>query len=196
VRTQRRRQGGWRLAGLTAVAVVLCSLGFAMSGTAGAAAKCPINDFKNPDGSIDVTGYLQCQAPGVNPNPVAPGGQVTVSAGGFKAGSDVTLTLVCPGRDPVVIGTTKADDRGLVNVDVSIPNDTPNGDCTIEVSGVDANGDPLTISLPLTVSSTATGTLPRTGSDVGQYVGLGLALVALGGAAVYGARRDRQKRAA
>ena len=143
MRTERRQQGGWRLAGLAAVAVVLFSLGFAMSGTAGAAAKCPIGNFKNPDGSIDTTGYLQCQAPGVTPNPVAPGGQVTVGAGGFKPGSEVTMTLVCPGRDPVVLGTTTADDRGLVKVDVTIPSDTPNGDCTIEVSGVDANGDPF-----------------------------------------------------
>jgi LPXTG-motif cell wall-anchored protein len=196
VRAQRRQQSGWRLAGLVSFAVVLFSLGFALSGTAGAAAKCPIGDFKNADGSIDTTGYLQCQAPGVNPNPVAPGGQVTVSAGGFKPGTQVTMTLVCPGRDPVVIGTTTADDRGLVKVDVSIPGDAPNGDCTIEVSGVDANGDPLTVSMPLKISSSATGTLPRTGSDVGQYVGLGLALVALGGAAVGGARRERLKRVA
>lgn len=41
------------------------------------------------------------------------------------------------------------------------------------------------------VTVTSADTLPRTGSDVGSMVGIGSALVILGGAAVYGVRQRR-----
>lgn len=44
--------------------------------------------------------------------------------------------------------------------------------------------------------SGSSGTLARTGSDVGSLVGIGSALVILGGAMVYGVRQRRQHTAA
>jgi LPXTG-motif cell wall-anchored protein len=41
-------------------------------------------------------------------------------------------------------------------------------------------------------SQTAGTGLPRTGSDVGGYVGIGLGLVGLGAAFVWGSRRSRE----
>ncbi len=191
----RPRQHSRRIAGAVAAGLLLCSLLVVFSGSAAeAAVKCPVGHDTKPDGSLDLTGYLQCQFPTVTPNPVAPGGQVEIKAGGFKAGSQVTVTLVCPGRDPVVLGTTTANDHGLVDVTEIIPADTPLGDCKIELSGVDANGNPLTVVLAITIAASG-GTLPRTGSDIGQYLGLGVALIALGGAAVWGSRRERAKNA-
>ncbi len=94
-----------------ALATVLClSFAFMSAGTAHADARCPLGNFRNPDGSLDVTAYLAC-----------------------------------------VNGTTAS------------------------------NGE---------------GNLPRTGSsDTGQLVGLGAALVVLGGAAVYGSRKFRSHEA-
>lgn len=42
-------------------------------------------------------------------------------------------------------------------------------------------------------STTTTGSLPTTGSNSGRYVGVGAALIVLGGAALYGATRSRRE---
>lgn len=42
-------------------------------------------------------------------------------------------------------------------------------------------------------STTASGSLPTTGSSSGRYVGVGAALIVLGGAALYGATRNRRE---
>lgn len=52
--------------------------------------------------------------------------------------------------------------------------------------GTAAAGTPGT---PGTPGATATGTLPRTGSDNGTLIAIGAALIVLGGGAFYGSRR-------
>lgn len=42
-------------------------------------------------------------------------------------------------------------------------------------------------------STTAAGALPTTGSSSGRFVGVGAALIVLGGAALYGATRNRRE---
>lgn len=42
-------------------------------------------------------------------------------------------------------------------------------------------------------SSTTSGSLPTTGSNSGRFVGIGAALIVLGGAALYGATRNRRE---
>jgi len=195
VGTQIRQHPSRRVAGVVAAGLLMCTFMFLFSGTASAAATCKVGNTKNADGSIDLTGYLACQFPAVTPNPAAPGSAVTINAGGFAPGSDVTITLACPGVDPVVLGVVPADSLGNVKVSETIPANTPLGACTITESGVDPNEQPLSVVEAVTISSTS-GDLPRTGSDIGQYVGLGVALIALGGAAVWGSRRDRTKQAA
>ena len=193
--TQIRQHPSRRVAGVVAAGLLMCTFMFLFSGSASAATKCAVGKAKNPDGSLDLTGYLECQFPAVNPNPVAPGGQVTINGGGFDPGSTVTITLECPGVDPVVLDTVAADGSGNIKVPETIPSNTPLGDCKVVLTGVDPKGAPLTVVLSVTIANT-TGSLPRTGSDIGQYVGLGVALIALGGAAVWGSRRDRNKQAA
>ncbi len=161
---------------------------------ASAAANCDISRFKNPDGSLDTTGYLECFAPSVTPTTVAPGGTVQFKGGGYKSNSTVQIQLVCGTADPVVLGTTTANGEGNVDVTVTIPANTSPGSCQIEGVGVDPNGNPLTVVLGITVTTASTGTLPRTGSDTGEYLGLAIALIALGSAAVWGARRERLRR--
>lgn len=199
MKTQIRLQRSRRLGAIVAVFLAFSFL-LLSGGTASAAAKCSVGNAKNPDGTPDLTGYLQCQFPAVSPSSVSPGGDVTVSAGGFKPGSTVTISLECPGHDPIILGTTTADGIGDVLSKATIPSDTQFGVCNIVLTGVDPNDQPLTVVLAETVTAPGTAatttSLPVTGSDVGQYIGLGVALIALGGAAVWGTKRERAKRVA
>ena len=198
----KSRQSARRASRITFFAV-LASAGIALAllwpSSAGAAAVCDPTTFKNADGSFDTAGYLQCSAPTVSDTSVAPGGSITFKGGGFAPNSVVTITLH---STPVELGTTNADAQGNFSVQVVIPSDTEPGAHTLEAAGVDPNGNPLTVSQAITVASNAevagqtqtSGALPFTGSDVGRYVGLGLGLVAIGGAAVWGTRRAAASR--
>ncbi len=170
---------------------------------AGAAPDCNISRFTNPDGSTDLTGYLQCSGPSLSQTTVAPGDTITFSGGGFKGGSEITITVY---STPQVLGTTVADASGNFSVQVTLPSNLDPGAHRLEASGVDPSGSPLTVSLDFTVVSagqtseagavTPSGSLPYTGSDVGRIVGVGLAAVVVGGAAVWGARRAKAGRTA
>jgi hypothetical protein len=186
---------------LAVIATMAVALGFVVLGApmADAAPDCSISRFQNPDGSVDVTGYAQCTSPSVSETTVAPGGTITFSGGGFAATSDVTITIFPAGQ---VLGTAVTDDSGNFSVEVVVPADTPLGTNRLEASGVDPEGNPLTVSQTITVSTgegeevlgtsvTPSGSLPYTGSDVGRIVGVGLAALAVGGAAIWGARRAR-----
>jgi hypothetical protein len=185
----------WRLAALTTVLVSMLGFVVSTAAPASAAATCDISNFKNPDGSIDTTGYLQCFSPSVTPTTVAPGGTVEFKGGGFKPGSSVQIELVCGSQNPVVVGTVTASSNGNFDANVTIPSDTPPGSCQLQAVGVDGNGDPLTVVLSIVVTSTSGGTLPVTGSNTGEYLGLAIALIALGSAAVWGSRREHLRRA-
>jgi alpha-L-fucosidase len=170
---------------------------------AAGAATCSPTDFKNPDGSIDIAGYLQCSAPSVSDSVVAPGGTITFKGGGFAPNSVVTITLH---SDPILLGTTTADSRGNFTFEAAIPADLPPGEHALEAAGVDPSGNPLTVSQPITVvtaevlgevqTAGTSGTLPYTGADIARYAGLGLGLAVVGGAAVWGARRAKANQAA
>lgn len=151
-----------------------------------AGASCDIGNFANPDGSVDITSYLQCSAPALSDSTVAPGGTVTFTGGGFRPGSVITITFF---SDPIVLGTTTADSVGNFSVTVVIPDGVPLGDHHLEASGVDASGQPFTVSLDVTVGSTSP--LARTGSDVSAVLGIGFVVIVLGAAALLGARRVR-----
>jgi hypothetical protein len=176
----------WIVGTASAVLILTATL-FALSSANAGAATCDINRFIS-NGKIDTTSYLQCFLPSVSPSTVGPGGTVHFAGGGFASNSTVTIELH---STPVVLGTTTADAVGNFSIDVAIPADTSLGAHELWAVGVDPAGNPLTDVLAITVGTPTDGTLPVTGINVGQYVGLGLALVALGGAAVWGARRER-----
>ncbi|HVM63620.1 MAG TPA: hypothetical protein VMU14_02080 [Acidimicrobiales bacterium] len=192
---QLNRHTLWRLATVTAVLVSMLGFVVSTAAPASAAATCDISNFKNPDGSLDTTGYLQCFSPSVTPTTVAPGGTVEFKGGGFKPGSSVQIELVCGTANPVVVGTVTTNGEGNYDATVTIPTDTPPGSCQLEAVGVDSNGDPLTVVEAIVVTSTSTGTLPVTGSNTGEYLGLAIALIAIGSAAVWGSRREHLRRA-
>lgn len=180
----------WIVGTASAILILTATL-FALSGANAGAASCDISRFIGPNGQIDTTGYLQCQLPAVTPNAVGPGGTVHFTGGGFASDSSVTIELH---STPVTIGTTTADSVGNFAVDVTIPSNTEPGAHELWAVGVDPAGNPLTDVLAITVvaQTSPTDTLPVTGFGLGKYLGLGLALVALGGAAVWGSRRERR----
>jgi LPXTG-motif cell wall-anchored protein len=189
--TRTKRRGLATLAAtIVALGVMLCT-----APMAGAAAKCDPSRFTNPDGSTDVTSYLQCSSPTLSETTVSPGASITFSGGGFASGSKITIS-VTPG--PVVLGSTTADADGNFSVVVTLPTNISTGAHRLEATGVDLDGNPLTVSLEFTVVAagataavTPSGSLPYTGSDAGRIALVGAAAVLVGGAGVWGARRVR-----
>ena len=187
----RARLGKRWVIGTASALLILTATLFALSSANASAASCDISRFIDSNGKIDTASYLQCQLPAVSPNTVGPGGQVQFTAGGFASDSSITIELH---STPVQLATTTADSVGNFSVTVVIPADTAPGAHELWAVGVDPAGNPLVDVLPITVagdSTNSSGTLPVTGLNVGQYIGLGLALIAIGGAAVWGSRRER-----
>lgn len=105
-----------------------------------------------------------------------PGATGSCTVSNVQPGDHVTATLVCSNGYSAVLfdGTATSSPFSFT---FSVPSDAPLGGCSIQVNGA---------SLPFSVVS---GSLARTGTDVGPLLGVGGALVALGVAAALGARR-------
>jgi LPXTG-motif cell wall-anchored protein len=172
----------WAVGAIAAVSILAATF-VALSTGFASAATCDASRYIN-GGKLDVTSYLQCEQPTASPNSTPPGGTVHFSGGGFASNSQVTIELH---STPVVLGTTTTDDVGGFTYDAVIPSNMPPGVHELMAIGVDPNGNPLTDEMEITVASNST--LPVTGTDSVEYVGLALALVALGSAAVWGSRR-------
>ncbi len=109
-------------------------------------------------------------------NGAAPvGGTGTCTVGGVDVGDEVTATLTCGDYSAVVFQGTVTEVPFSFSFDV--PADAPAGSGTISVAGA---------TFPFECSAAA---LARTGTDVGPMIGIGGALVAIGLAAAFGARR-------
>lgn len=115
---------------------------------------------------------------------MAPGESVTVSGDGCSPGAEVTIEFRQDGVTKL-LATVTADDSGAFSAVVTIPVNAQPGPALLVAT---CNGH-VTV-LPLEVVPGG-GALPVTGSSgsTGTLVGVGGALVALGAAAVYGARR-------
>ncbi len=201
---------------VTAIIGAVFTMGIVGASSAHAqSSSCDISKFKNPDGSLDTTGYLACvsqasaQAPkpaadcptadlqlmaAVDPPEAVPGQTVTFTATGFAPGSDVE-TFIC--STPISLGTFTADSSGAVSQSLTIPAGTVLGAHTIAAVGKRANGLDQVAYAAVTVVSTSSGssssgTLPTTGSDNGKLVAMGAALMVLGAAAVFGSTRARR----
>jgi len=139
-----------------------------------------------------------------------PGQTVTVTARTFSPGADVTLTL---GTDPVTLGNGPAGADGVLQTDVTIPQDTTLGEHTITASGQAPDGT-LTLTARITVVSadgsdaggavvgggaasddSSGGGLPVTGSGLtALLLQIAVALAAAGG--LFLARSAKRRRAA
>ncbi len=120
---------------------------------------------------------------------VARGGTLTIRGEGFTPEEPVDVTLF---STPVPLGSFTADSKGVVEVKVTIPASTAPGAHTITMVGRTSGVEvviPVTIVAATAAGGSRGGGLARTGSDVGPLAGIGLGLVAAGGAAAYATRR-------
>ena len=133
---------------------------------------------------------------------VDPGGKVTVSFGGFKPLSMVTIVLQkLDGSAPVQTSlgplrpmssgegviTRQADQMGVVTVDVTLPEA---GVYRVEAEGVDPSGTPRTVATevvaaPASAGSSAAGaSAGEGGNGVATALGVGAVLALAGGGVV------------
>jgi len=196
---------------VTALVGAVIALSAVGASPASAQSSCDISQFKNPDGTLDTTGYLACVqqasvqaakpatdcptatlqlAASADPATLSPGQSTNFTAVGFAPNSDVSI-FIC--STPVNLGTFQADSTGRVAVTVTIPAGTTLGAHTLAAVGNRSNGlSQVAYAAIQVVSPTTTGTLPTTGSDNGKLIAMGAALVVLGGAAVFGSTRARR----
>jgi LPXTG-motif cell wall-anchored protein len=115
---------------------------------------------------------------GISMSPGSPsaGSSLTIDSPGWKAGTDVTITLH---STPVVLATVKADANGNAHAVVTIPSGTATGAHTLELTGTDPAGAPRTVTSPITISGGG-GSLPRTGAAIAALVLVGTVLFAVG----------------
>jgi hypothetical protein len=121
-----------------------------------------------------------------NVNP-APGQSVTVTGGGFAAGSVVDVLLF---STPVKLGSGTADALGNVSITVTLPATTTPGAHTIQLQGIDPSGKARVLSRAITVVGTQP--LKVTGAKTGRNAAVALALLSVGAFFVLLARRLRR----
>lgn len=191
-----RRSKGLRITIATVLA--MAGLGLAVFGAmpgAGAGEVSP-DDFIGEDGSFDLEAYNcevlgQCgvlagdAGPSCGAVATAAGSEATVTLPGYAAGSNVLITVQ---SDPVVVydGSVSSDPAVIT---FTVPSGLSAGTHTITAVGTNADGDELVTTCP--EFQVLGSTLPRTGSDPGMMVGIGGALLVLGGATYYAARRRK-----
>jgi hypothetical protein len=121
------------------------------------------------------------------------GGEVIVTATGFRPGSEVQVRIEPDGEVLTVI----ADADGNIEVSVPIPAGAAGGPLTINALGIDPDGGVLDLTTDITVlvlpsTSTMPVAEPRRGAELGA---IGLLLVSLAiGAAALGLDPDRRRR--
>ena len=120
------------------------------------------------------------------------GGSTQVHVESFAPGSNVTVVLVCPGFEKTLANPI-ADADGVIDVIVTVPADTPSGQCAIRTSGAAAAGGIKTVSSTIKIGPTsAGGTLPSTGSSPTSLLSLGAGILVLGITVVSATRLRRR----
>jgi len=113
----------------------------------------------------------------LSPASGAAGSTVSVSATGFRSGSQAQVYFL---SDPVLLTTVTVTSTGGVSVSVTIPSNAASGSHSIEVRGTATSGAALTKSSSFTVTTSTTTVLSRTGTDFLTPLIWGLVLLALG----------------
>lgn len=182
--------GGLFLSGM----LLLATLGPAHAQAGGDQESQDPSQFVDDQGNFDLDAYIAASTgseDGCSPASASVGDTVTCTVHGYAAGSTVTATLSC---GPTVV--FEGPSTGTTFTFSYVVPDVASGDCGLEVCGTDTGGAALCRVLGFEVVGNEVA-LARTGSNnTGTLVGVGVALVALGGAALFGARRRFTKTAA
>ena len=84
-----------------------------------------------------------------------------MSGSDFGPGTTVTVTLH---SDPVLLGTVVTDAAGAFTATFQIPAGVPAGAHHVVLEGVDAAGNPRTVSMPVTIGASSAPDPARTGN--------------------------------
>ena len=193
-----RQSRGLRLVVAAVLAVgALAVVTFGAMPSASAGSDVDPSDFIDDEGNFDLERYNcevlgQCgdvsageAGPSCGAAPTPAGGTATVTLPGLAVGSNVLITVE---SEPVVVYDGPVDADPAV-ISFTVPSGLAAGTHTITAVGGDAAGGELVFSCP--EFQVLGSTLPRTGSDPGMMVGIGGALLVLGGATYYAARRRK-----
>jgi hypothetical protein len=97
---------------------------------------------------------------------VVPGEDIVLSGTGWLPGSVVNIFLF---STPVLLGTSTVDEQGSFTTTVRLPADTEPGGHTLVMTGLDEDGLPRKVSIPINVvaaASSVTAGVPNTnGAD-------------------------------
>jgi len=206
----------------TTVLGAMIAMGTFGLGAAHAEGTCDISKFKNPDATLDTTGYLACVQPAsvsapkpaddcptaelqlmatAEPSELSPGSTTTFTSVGFEPGSEVELFLC---STPTSLGTFTAGPDGKVEQSLTVPSGTVLGTHTVAAVGKRANGlelvsyaavnvvSPSAVAPAPVATVSQSGALPVTGNDNGRTIAIGAALVVLGGAVIFGSAKARR----
>lgn len=166
-----------RRVALAVATVILLLLGFASPARAGV-----VSDDYTPSPGVTI-----------DDSNVTPGTSVTISGSGCGPDQLVTITFL---GETVATTTTGAD--GTFSATFTVPDGTAPGTYTVSAAGcgVEVLGITLTVREAGTPDpggsgsgSTGSASLPRTGDETATLARVGILLVAVGGFAVYAARR-------
>ena len=122
---------------------------------------------------------------GVSSTVVPPGGSLTVGCDNLLPGSPFTIEFLSP--EVLATGTVDAD--GSFSETVSIPSDARPGDHLIRVRGTDADGDPVSIEIPITVPGPGAEGVAFTGANITVGMLILAGLIVAGSAALVAGRR-------
>jgi LPXTG-motif cell wall-anchored protein len=125
----------------------------------------------------------------VDPGSTTVGGTVTVTGTGCPANVTVTIRI-----GTVVVGTATSNNAGNFTFTVKLPPSIGPGQYTVHAlcGALDLTAVLSVSALPATTTIATGGTLPKTGTDSGLWVKIGLSFVAVGGLLVLATRRRRR----
>lgn len=116
---------------------------------------------------------------------LVPGERFTVSGSGFRPGSTVEVFFR---SDPVLLGTLTATATGVVSGSFEVPEGAEPGRHTVELRGVDPDGDPRVLSVTVTVAGATAAPGERDGRPGARNLAftgaMTLGFVTVGGLAV------------
>jgi len=113
----------------------------------------------------------------VTPGTASRGSAITVQSDGWAPGTVVTVSVA-----GTVLGSLTADTSGRVSGSFTLPGATALGTGTVVLTGTGGNGQPLSLTTPLTVTAAvaSTSSLPLTGADIARWVAFACMLLLMG----------------
>ena len=125
----------------------------------------------------------------VDPSSTTVGGTVSVEGSGCPARVTVTIKI-----GDVTVGTVTSDEEGnFILKDIVLPPSIKPGQYTVHAlcGDLDLTAVLSVSALPPSTTIEVAPTLPKTGTDSGMWVKVGLSLIAVGGLLVLATRRRR-----